>query len=83
MPKKKRKRNYRKEYDDYHGTSEQKKRRAQRNRDRRKAERSGKVRKGDGKEVHHPNSKRRGKSLGKKTRVISKKRNRKMQPKRS
>jgi hypothetical protein len=46
-------RNYRKEYDNYQGTAEQKKRRAQRNRDRRKFERDGKVKKGDGMDVHH------------------------------
>ena len=80
MPKKKR--DYKKEYRDYHGTAEQKKRRAQRGRDRYKAEKAGKVKKGDGKEVHHPNAKRKGASLGGKTRVISKKRNRSMQPKR-
>lgn len=74
-------RDYKKEYRDYHGTSEQKKRRAARNKARRKAEREGRVRKGDGKEVHHVGSKRKGK-LGSKTRVISKKKNRSMQPKR-
>lgn len=76
-------RDYRKEYDDYHGTEEQKKRRAQRNKDRRKAERAGRVSKGDGKEVHHPDSKRKGKSLGSRTRVVKKSTNRKDQPKRS
>ena len=77
----KRKRNYRKEYDDYHGTSEQKKRRAQRNKARRKAEKAGKVRKGDGKEVDHVGKNRKGK-LGKNTKVISKAKNRRKQPKR-
>lgn len=75
-------RDYKKEYRDYHGTPEQKKRRAERNRARRQAEKAGRVKKGDGKEVHHVNSKRKG-PLGKKTRVISRKANRKMQPKRS
>ncbi len=46
-------RDYKKEYDDYHGSEEQKKRRAVRNAARRKLEASGKVRKGDGKDVHH------------------------------
>lgn len=78
-----RKRNYRREYDDYHGTSEQKSRRAQRGRDRYKAERAGRVRKGDGKEVHHSGARRKGSSLGRKTSVINKNRNRRMQPKRS
>ena len=77
-----RKRNYRKEYDEYHGTEEQKKRRAARNRANRKAKREGRIKKGDGKEVHHVGAKRKGK-LGSKTKVISKKRNREMQPKRS
>ena len=46
-------RNYRQEYDRYQGTPEQKKRRAQRNKDRRKAIREGRVSKGDGKDIHH------------------------------
>jgi hypothetical protein len=46
-------RNYRKEYDEYHSQPKQKKRRAGRNAARRKMEASGKVRKGDGKDVHH------------------------------
>jgi hypothetical protein len=68
-------RNYRKEYDDYHGTPEQK------NRDRAKAEKEGRVRDGDGREVDHVAKNRKGK-LGSKVRVISKKANRKKQPKR-
>ena len=75
-------RDYRKEYDEYHGTEEQKKRRARRNRDRRRAEREGRVRKGDGKEVHHPDASRTG-GMGNRTRVVSKSTNRKDQPKRS
>lgn len=78
MPKK---RNYRKEYDDYHASPEQKKRRAARNKARAKALKKGTVKRGDNKEVHHVGAKRTG-SLPKKTRVISKKANRKMQPKR-
>ena len=46
-------RNYKKEYKNYQGKPEQKKRRAQRNRVRRMMERLGKVKKGDGKDVHH------------------------------
>ena len=46
-------RNYKKEYKNYQGRPEQKKRRAQRNRVRRLMERLGKVKKGDGKDVHH------------------------------
>ena len=69
-------RDYRKEYDDYHGTPEQKKRRAQRNKDNKR------LKPGPGKEVHHPNAKRKGKSLGKKAVVMNKTKNRKIQPKR-
>lgn len=47
------KRNYKKEYETYHSKPKQKKRRAQRNAARKKMEKSGKVRKGDGKDVHH------------------------------
>lgn len=46
-------RNYRAEYDNYQGTEEQKKRRAIRNAARRKLAAEGRVRKGDGKDVHH------------------------------
>lgn len=46
-------RNYRKEYDNYQGSEEQKKRRAKRNAARRDMEKAGKVRKGDGKDVAH------------------------------
>ena len=46
-------RNYKQEYERYHKSPEQKKRRAQRNRVRRLMERLGKVKKGDGKDVHH------------------------------
>jgi hypothetical protein len=76
------KRNYKKEYRDYHGTPEQKKRRAERNRARRKAMKAGRVKKGDGKEVHHTRAKRTGKLSGP-TRVVSKKTNRKIRPNRS
>lgn len=75
-------RNYKKEYADYHGTAIQKKRRAERNRDRAEAEkRLGKdaLR---GKEVDHLGSNRTGTLKGVKTRVISKTANRKRQPKR-
>jgi hypothetical protein len=46
-------RNYRKEYDNYQGTAEQKKRRASRNAARAKMVKGGKVTKGDGKDVTH------------------------------
>lgn len=48
-------RNYAKEYADYHANPEQIKRRSQRNKARRKMEKLGHVRKGDGKDVHHMN----------------------------
>jgi len=77
MPTKK-KRNYRKEYDDYHAKPEQKKRRAQRN----KARADSGLKKGDTREVHHENAPRKGSLAGTKTKVVSKKQNRSIQPKR-
>ena len=47
------KRNYRKEYDNYHGKPVQRKRRASRNKARAIAVKQGRVSKGDGKDVHH------------------------------
>ena len=73
-------RNYRKEYDEYHGTKAQKLRRADRNRARRKAMRAGRVRKGDNMEVHHPGEHRRGRLKSLPTRVISRAKNRRIQP---
>ena len=46
-------RNYKEEYKDFHSKPDQKKRRAGRNAARRKMAASGKVKKGDGKDVHH------------------------------
>lgn len=46
-------RDYREEYETYHGTESQKKRRAARNTARRRLQRSGRVHKGDGKDVDH------------------------------
>lgn len=65
----------------YHAKPEQKKRRAARNAARRKAMKEGKVKKGDGKEVHHVGAKRTGKLNNSKVRVVSAKTNRKIQPK--
>lgn len=48
-------RNYRKEYDNYQGTEQQKKNRASRNAARRKLAAGGAVKKGDGKDVNHRN----------------------------
>ena len=46
-------RNYKEEYKDFHSRPDQKKRRAGRNAARRKMTAAGKVKKGDGKDVHH------------------------------
>ena len=46
-------RNFKKEYENYQGTPEQKKRRALRNAARNKLLKAGKVHKGDGKDVDH------------------------------
>lgn len=46
-------RDYDKEYREYQGTEEQKKRRAARNKARRHLEKAGRVHKGDGKDVDH------------------------------
>lgn len=71
------KRNYKKEYRDYHSKPEQKRKRAQRNQARAEAERDGKVRKGDGKDVDHKKPLRSGGSNKKSnTRVRSRSANR-------
>jgi hypothetical protein len=75
-------RDYRREYDDYHGTERQKKRRAARNKARRHMQKSGRVRKGDGREVDHKNYNAEDNSEGN-LRVVDKKTNREKQPKRS
>jgi hypothetical protein len=75
-------RNYRDEYDKYHKSEEQKKRRAQRNAARREAMKAGKVRKGDNKEVDHIGANRKGKLNNNKVRVVPKGVNRRKQPKR-
>mgnify|MGYP003594343686 CR=1 FL=1 len=49
-------RNYKMEYKNYHASPEQKKKRASRNAARSEMEKSGKVRKGDGKDVAHKNN---------------------------
>ena len=77
------KRDYAKEYREYHGTDAQKKRRADRNRARRKALREGRVHKGDTMELDHVGSHRTGRLRNVQTRVISRHRNRIRQPKRS
>mgnify|MGYP003145412020 CR=1 FL=1 len=72
-------RNYRKEYDDYHAKPEQKKRRAARNKARKHMENSGRVKKGDGKEVDHKNFNARDNSPSN-LRVVDRKTNREKQP---
>ena len=69
------KRNYKREYKKYHKKPKQKKRRAQRNSARRKMTKAGKVRKGDGKDVHHKN-RNTADNRRKNLKVTSKKRNR-------
>jgi hypothetical protein len=48
-------RDYKKEYDKYQGTAEQRRRNDARKAARRKMEKAGKVSKGDGKDVDHKN----------------------------
>lgn len=69
------KRNYKKEYKEYHSKEEQKKNRASRNTARRRAERAGKVKKGDNKDVHHADGNPRNNSK-KNLKVVSRKKNR-------
>lgn len=72
MPRKTR--NYRREYDEYHGTEQQRKNRSMRNKARRKL----KLKKGDGKEVDHKTPLSKGGSNGRKNlRAVSRKVNRK------
>lgn len=49
------KRDYKKEYEEYHSKPIQMKRRAERNKSRAKMEKKGAVKKGDGKDVDHKN----------------------------
>jgi len=78
-----RKRNYRKEYDEYHAKPEQKKRRAQRNKARRQAAKRLGEAALQGKEVDHLGSHRTGSLAKVPTKVVSKHANRIRQPKRS
>lgn len=74
-------RDYKKE-NAWEDTPEQVKRRMARNRARAAAMRAGKVSKGDGKEVHHVGAPRKGALDGVPTKVVSRKTNRSIQPKR-
>jgi len=69
-------RDYKKEYEKYQGTEEQKKNRAKRNAARRKAMRDGRVTKGDGKDVAHKKAISKGGKNAGNTKVESASRNR-------
>ena len=73
--RKKKKRNYKREYALYHGKPKQIRRRAQRNKSRRAAARAGLVRKGDGKDVHHRDNNPHNQSRGN-IQVMDKRKNR-------
>ena len=79
----KKKRDYGKEYREYHAKPEQKKRRAARNQARAEAEKKYGKAALRGKEVDHIGSHRTGSLRNVPTRVISKAANRRKQPKRS
>ena len=71
----KKKRNYKKEYEEYHGTATQKKRRAARGRARYAAEKAGTVKKGDkSKHVDHIDNNPENNSASN-TRVVSAEKN--------
>jgi hypothetical protein len=69
-------RDYDREYEQYQGTEDQKKKRAMRNAARRKAMREGKVSKGDGMDVAHVKALDKGGTNGHGVRVESAARNR-------
>lgn len=77
MPYVNKPRPYKKEYEQYHSSEEQKKNRAKRNAARRKLKKAGRVRKGDGKDVDHKTPISKGGSNGNgNLRVVSKSSNR-------
>ena len=69
------KRDYKKEYSEYHSKADQKKNRAGRNKARRTALASGKVKKGDKKDVHHKDGNPRN-NKSSNVSVVSRKKNR-------
>lgn len=75
---KKKARDYSAEYQRDHASAKSKKDRAARNKARREAEKEGRVKKGDGMEVHHPSALSRGGSPNQKTKVVSRSTNRKI-----
>lgn len=80
--KRRKDRNYAKETE-YENRPDQVARRVDRNKARRRAVRKGLVRKGDGREVDHLGSHRTGRLANVPTRVVSRSKNRRRQPKRS
>ena len=76
MPYVNKPRPYKKEYEQYQGSEEQKKNRAARNAARRKLMKDGKVKKGDGKDVAHVKAIDKGGSTKDGVRVESKSANR-------
>jgi len=74
-------RNYKKETE-YENRPEQVARRVERNAANRKAIRKGLLRKGDGREVHHIGARRTGSLSRYRTAVVSRSKNRRIQPKR-
>lgn len=77
MPYVNKPRPYKKEYDQYHSSPEQKKNRAARNAARNAMEKAGKVKKGDGKDVDHKKPLSKGGSTGTSNlRVVPKSKNR-------
>lgn len=78
--KKRTDRNYAKE-SAWAASPEQRKRRADRTRARYKAEKQGKVHKGDGKELDHVGSHPHGSLAKVKTKIVSRSKNRRRQPK--
>jgi hypothetical protein len=78
--KKRTDRNYKQEAE-WASSTEQKKRRADRNRARNEAIKKGKVRRGDGKELDHVGSHPHGRLKNVPTKVVSRSANRRRQPK--
>jgi len=72
MPKQ---RDYKKEYRDYHGKPEQRKRRSERVQSRRKMIKAGRAKKGDGKDVDHKDRNTANRAMSN-LRLQSKKKNR-------
>lgn len=68
-------RDYKSEYNNYHGTEKAKKQRARNNKARRKMVREGKASKGDGKDVAHKNNNTKDNSSSN-LKVVSKSSNR-------